>query len=476
MIMAQLKDSVARNSRLMMVRGGDRHRGAIIILGSVIIGLVLARFMMISPSAAIIAVSSGIALALTIFLRKTDYLIYAWFILTGFVSLIMTRLLPEYYSYVGRGIFWGLLACIIVAWAMENILRGRQFTPFDNVPLKAGILIFVLWCIATLSTSLDVFNSVKKLSHIVIALAVSYMFYDFFSRDQDNIGKVLRVLLFVVTSISVIAIGVAGHGLISGVPIYKKISLWFVNPNVLGHILFPSIPILITAGFYFVPNRLLKILLVFIMLLALFLSFHRTSWLAAVVSIGFLLCKGRMKIPIWTMIIVSLFLAALLFPVVGQDTYDYVTGERYSGRIEIWKAAWNTASDYPLLGTGPGNALKIMPQYIDTPWLKSQDTHSLYLKNAAEMGFMSVVIFLAVYVTFLSSSERIEKNLKSNYLRLVTRGATATFLGIFVHGIFENGYFLTPFDAAEFHVMIPYILMALPFACKKLEERKGLAA
>ncbi len=473
--MALFKDSLARNSRLMMVRGGDKHRGAVILLGSIIIGLILARFMMISPAAAIIALSCGIVLAVTVFLRKVDYLIYAWFFLTSFVWLIMVRLLPEYYAFVGRGVFWGLLACMIAAWAIDNILKGRQFMPFDNVPLKATILIFLLWCIASLFTSLDVFNSVKKLSHIVIALGVSYMFYDFFSRDQDNIRKVLRVLLFLVTSISVITIGIAGHGLISGVPIYKKISLWFVNPNVLGHILFPCIPILIAAGFYFAPNRLLKILLVFIMLLALVFSFHRTSWLAALVSIVFLLCKGRMKIPIWTMIIVSLFLAALLFPIVGQDTYDYVTGERYSGRIEIWKAAWNTAGDYPLLGTGPGNVLKIMPQYIDTPWFKGQDTHSLYLKNAAEMGFMSVVILLAVYVTFLSSSERIEKNLKSNYLRLVTRGSTATFLGIFVHGIFENGYFLTPFDAAEFHVMIPYILMALPFACKKLEERKGLA-
>jgi O-antigen ligase len=431
--------------------------------------------MMISPAAAIIVLLCGIVLALTVLLRKTDYLIYAWFFLTSLILFVMVRLLPEYYAFVGRGVFWGLLACIIAAWAIDNILKGRQFTPFDNVPLKATVLIFLLWCIATLFTSLDVFNSVKKISHIFIALTVSYMFYDFFSRDQNNIRKVLRVLLFVVTSISIMAIGVAGHGLISGVPIYKKISLWFVNPNVLGHILFPCIPILIAAGFYFVPNRLLKTLLVFIMLLALFFSFHRTSWLAALVSIVFLLWKGRMKIPIWAMITVSLFLAALLFPVVGQDTYDYVTGERYSGRIEIWKAAWNTAGDYPLLGTGPGNVLKIMPQYIDTPWLKSQETHSLYLKNAAEMGFMSVVILLAVYVTFLSSSERIERNLKSNYLRLVTRGATATFLGIFVHGIFENGYFLTPFDAAEFHVMIPYILMALPFACKKLEERQGLA-
>jgi O-antigen ligase len=474
--MAQVKDSSARNGRLMMVRRSPRRGGAVIIVGSILVGLVIARFMMISPIAAVFALSSGIVFAVTVLLRKTDYLIFAWFVLTSFVFLIMGRLAPQYYEFVGRGVFWGLLACVVVAWAMDNILSGRQFVLLDNVPLKVGILIFVLWCIATLFTSIDVLNSIKKLSHIIIALVVFYMFYDFFSRDQDNIRKVLGVLLFVVTSISVIAIGVAADSLISGVTVYKKISLWFVNPNVLGHVLYPCIPILITAGLYFLSNRFLKILLVFILLFALFLSFHRTSWLAALVSIFFLLCKGRMKIPIWTMVVVSLFLAALLFPVVGLDTYDYVTGERYTGRIEIWQAAWKTASDYPPFGTGPGNVRKVLPQYIDTPWLQSQDTHSLYLKNASEMGFMAVVIWLVVYFTFLFSSERIEKNLKSNYLRLVTRGVTATFLGVFVHGIFENGYFLTSFVGAEFHVMIPYMLMALPFACKKLEERQGLAA
>jgi hypothetical protein len=87
------------------------------------------------------------------------------------------------------------------------------------------------------------------------------------------------------------------------------------------------------------------------------------------------------------------------------------------------------------------------------------------------MGFPSVAIMLAFYVMFLYYSNRIERNLNSPYLKLTTRGATATFLGLLVHGIFENGFFLTAFTAAEFTVIFPYILMVLPFACKKLEEK-----
>ena len=93
----------------------------------------------------------------------------------------------------------------------------------------------------------------------------------------------------------------------------------------------------------------------------------------------------------------------------------------------------------------------------------------------AEMGFVSVAILFAVYGIFLYSSERIAEHLKSSYLRMVTRATTASFVGLLVHGFFENGFFLTPFTAGEFHVMLPYILMPLPFACEQLEKREGLA-
>ncbi len=472
--MTQLKNGLAGNSRLMTIRGIPKHRGTVIILGSILIGLVLARFMMISPAAGILALSCGIVLASTVLLRKTDYLIYAWFFLTTIVWLVMLRLLPEYYAFVGRGIFWGLLACVIAAWAVDNILRHRQFASFENMPLKTIILIFMLWCTITLFTSIDVFNSVKKLSHIIIAFVASYMFYDFFSRDQNNIKKMLNIVSLVVILVSSIVIGVAIRSYISGIPIYKEIQLWFLNPNVLGSFLFVCSPVLITSGFDFRPIKRLKFVLVSLILLALFLSFHRTSWLALLVSMTYLLWKGRTRLSLAAAIIPVLFVVGLTFPLWGGDFYHYITGERYTGRKIIWQGAWSTARDYPVLGVGLGNSTKIIPEYIDHPYFQSHFTnaHSVYLQNAADMGFMSVVTLLAFYTIFLYSSERIEKNLKSRYLKLAVRGAIATFWGLLVHGIFTNFGFLTSFDAAEFHVLFPYILMALPFAAKRLEENR----
>lgn len=468
--MIEQEDSV-RTDFLVAIREIPKRRGAVIIIGSVLVGLALSRFVMISPTAGVMAVSAA-AVGLTVLLRKTDYLILAWFVSTTFVWFILFRLLPtHYHSFAGRGIFWGLLICIMGAWVIDKTLSKGQLLPFDNLPLKATIVCFLLWCVLSLFTSVNLLFSVKKLFAIVIALAVSYVFYDLFSWDANNIKKFFKAISLIVAIVSLFTIYAAVVAYISGEPIYKRLQLWFYNPNVLGTFLFVCTPLLITCGFDFRPVKKLKPFFLFLLLLALLFSSHRTSWLAASVSVLFLIWKSRMKISVSAVIIVIIFLAGLLAPVIGGDVYDYIAGERYSGRNEIWQAAWNTACDYPIFGIGIGNAVGSFDKYIDTPWLKSQETHNVFLQNAVEMGFMSAVIWLVFYIMFIYFSEKIEKEIKSHYLKLAVRGTTATFLGMFVHGMFGNFGILVPFSAGEFHILLPYLLLALPFAAKRLEDR-----
>ena len=469
--MAQFKDSLASNSWLMTVRGIPKHRDTLIILGSVLIGLVLARFTMISPLATIMVLSCGIVISLT-FLGRTHCLISIWFVLTSVIWFASVRLFPpQYFGFLGRAIFWGILLCVMASWALNNFFTKRAFVPFNNTMLKVAIFIFMFWSTMTLFTSVDPLNTLKQIGHLVIVLTAAYTFYDYFSRDYENIKKTLLVLFFVVFIMSFIAVIIGGYGLIFGVPVYKQISLWFINPNVLGYILFMTIPICVVTAPKFIRNRGVGVFVVGTMLLGLFFSFHRTSWLAALVSIAFLLLKSRVRVAMWTVICGALFISGLLFPVIGGDVYDYLTGERYTGRTEIWEAAWTIGCENPVLGVGLGNVMQVMPRYIEKPWLRNQDTHSVYLKNIAEMGFPAAVLTLGIYMIFLFSSESIEKNLKSNHLRLLVRGTTATFLGLLVHGIFENGYFFTPFVAAEFHALLPYIFLAIPFAVQRLEQQ-----
>jgi O-antigen ligase len=448
-----------------------------VISGSLLAGLLLAGSVVVSPVLATLLLSGVIVLTIAFCFRKTQHLIIGWIYLTGFVNLLLSYLPAHYYPVVGRAAFWGVLSCILLAWGVDVILRGNAFVRFDNLPLKVTILTFLVWCILTLTSAQNLFLSVKHVSHYVIVLTASYMFFDFFSRDEDHIVKTLRAVLYVTAIICFVIVLAGMRGLIAGIPIYKQLSLWFQNPNGLGKLLATSIPILVTAGVYHLPNRGLKCLFVSLMLLGLLLTFSRASWLATLASITFILWRGRMKAPIWMAVMAGLFLAALLFPAYGDDTYNYISGPHYSGRRQIWRAALDIARDYPLLGVGPGYSLYLVPHYCPDPafgeLIGPENTHSIFLANAAEMGFPSVAIWLMFFFTFIYYSMRIENTVKSEYAKLVSRGATATFVALFVSGIFENGCLLSAFSGSEYHIILPYLVMALPFAVKKLEERES---
>ena len=264
----------------------------------VLTGILLAKFIMISLTLGIIALSCAILLVLTIVFRKMDYLLYAWLVLTSVIWFIMLRgLSPAYYQFIGRGIFWGILVCAFAAWAIDIILRGRQFMPLDNVSLKACILVFVLWCTATLTTSVDVLYSFRKWLHIVFALVAAYMFYDFFSRDEKNIKRMINIVSVVMVLVSSLTIAVAARALMLGMPIYKEINLWFQNPNVLGAFLMVPLPILVTSGFNFWPVRRFKWLFLSPVFLALLISSSRSAWLAVLVALTFLCSRGKTRLP-----------------------------------------------------------------------------------------------------------------------------------------------------------------------------------
>jgi O-antigen ligase len=457
------------------IRSVQWSKGVVGLVLSIVTGLVLASFIMISTGTAVIVLAAGIAFTLTLILRRVDFLVYGWFVLTSVVFLITARFLPEYYSFLGTAIFWGLLGCVIAAWAMDNILSGRRFVRFDNMPVKAAILVFLLWGTMSLCTSVDLVISIKRFSHIVIGLAASYMFFDFFSQDQKNIKSVLGVLSILIVTISCFTIVAAAWALARGLPIYKEITLWLRGPNALGSMLCNSIPIVITAGLPFASRKSTRFFFSAIILLALFFTFSRTAWVGTLSALAFLLWKSKANRAIWLTIIIGFVAVAWLFPIMGGDFYDYIAGQRYSGRRLLWEATWKMACDKPLLGVGPGNAQHLMGEYLSNREYARivgiEDTHSLYLKNAAEMGFVSVVIWVAVLVMFVHNSLRIEKSLDSAFLRTVCRGATATFLGLSVHGLGENGYFMTPFVSGEFTALLPYIVFAMPFAAEKLGEK-----
>jgi O-antigen ligase len=444
--------------------------GSIAVALGVLFGLLLSRSLMHSPTYGVVAAAGSFILALAVLVRNTTYLVFLWFVLTSVVYLVSSPLYVEGQSHLlSQSIFWGILACVIVAWAIEGVLQRRRFSVLPDAGLIYILLFFLGWALLSISSSMDVARSLKQWLHIIVALMASYMFYDWFSVDRRNIDKVVGALFWVTAAISVAVCAMALDGLIRGVPIYKRITLWFWNANSLGYLLFVAFPIIASSDLPHVRQRWAKWAVLTVLLLAILASFSRTSWLGVAAATAFLLWQGRWRIPmsiIFVLAFVVYFWSAILFG------YDLLPVNQLHGRLELWEAAWKVAAEHPWLGVGLGNANRAMSVFIETPWLKGQAPHSLYLNNASEIGFLSVIFWGLFLVRYLYSTGKIERHVRSDNLRRLVRGARATIVGLAFHGIFENGSVLTSFMAAEFTVILPYILLAIPFSAKQLEEKR----
>lgn len=441
-------------------------QSVIIITGVILIGLVLAACILISPRVAAIGLSVSIIITFTVLIRRIDYLIFAWFVLSWLMYWIASQFPETYESLIIRSTFWGLIFCINVSWFIDTILNRRKPTPFDYTAIKVIIFSFLIWLAIPIFITPNIFRGMVTMSRILIAFITSYVLYDFLSRDENSIKRLLTILSVLAISISFGTLVDACYKLVSGITTFKNVYAVLGN-NALGCFLFISSPILITSGLYFNNNKRLKTFLVVILLLALFFSFSRASWLAALVSFSFLLWKNGWKVPLVISIVLVLLIGMILFVGTGEDFYGpYIQEGSYgltgtatlSARWEGWKAAWDIIRNHPVLGAG--GKIEILRE------------HSIYLSTAVSKGLPSLLFIFAFYATFFYSSARIEKALKSQYLKSIVTGSMAALLGLMVYGVFEITGILTDYGAVGWNPLYPYVIAVLPFAAKKVEERQ----
>jgi len=79
----------------------------------------------------------------------------------------------------------------------------------------------------------------------------------------------------------------------------------------------------------------------------------------------------------------------------GKDLDDRLFTLSGNGRVDLWRVAWDTASDHPVAGAGAGSYERF--------WLEERpyeapvvDAHSLYLEMPAELGPVGLVLLAAM--------------------------------------------------------------------------------
>lgn len=174
----------------------------------------------------------------------------------------------------------------------------------------------------------------------------------------------------------------------------------------------------------------------------------------------FLLSKISVKTKILSLVLLSTFLATIIFikpaPVIEKQIANQENHIVLSYRDDVWRAAYEVAKFNPLLGIGGGNWSYIKIDQIKSRveargetfnaedyLLEAGHPHNIYLANLVDRGILGLIIFLSFMyiwlITLIKSYKKYNQDSKAMLFIMGSFSAWATIFGIgFVNTTFHH--------------------------------------
>jgi O-antigen ligase len=183
----------------------------------------------------------------------------------------------------------------------------------------------------------------------------------------------------------------------------------FPHPNVLGGFLAILLPLIIyqlsnlpiiqfknKKQIFYIVTSLLGII-------ALILTFSRSAWIVFVLGISYIAClPARQVYRKKKKLFIPAFLSVLLIALVIGKTFGF-QDESVVVREQLSVAALSMARASPVLGTGLGNYLVRLPDYLVSRQIYFlQPVHNIYLLLLSEVGIVGFGFFVLLLKKILS--------------------------------------------------------------------------
>lgn len=270
-------------------------------------------------------------------------------------------------------------------------------------------------------------------------------------NSSQRINLVLKSIIYVGTAVSISILSEFLYNrlrLINYDGSILRYSGIFTGENAAGFVI--GISMVIIAYKYLNTWYRSYIFLFLVNLLAIILTFSRSSWIMVVITLIPYIFQRFIPRVIFRYIMFALLMLTVSFAFNSNKVLMFLRlNNGNSGRDIIWKAAGNLVKDNPF-GVGIGCLSMEIPDYYNVPkgswlWNTLQDTandaHNLYLTVTSETGWIGLFILLLALGYFF-------KVLATNY-----RLADATysleklffylFFGFLARSFFEGNGFLT---------------------------------
>ncbi len=201
-------------------------------------------------------------------------------------------------------------------------------------------------------------------------------------------------------------------------------------------------------------------------LINLFFTFTRSSWLgliAGIVVIGFVRTK---KLLLVLLVVVGVIIAVSspevqgrIFSIVDPNHPSNVT------RVNMWHVGWKMFLDHPLIGIGDIGTEVLWYRYSDLQWGPEGHFHNNLVMWLATLGIVGFTVLVSFFVKLWMVISKIEKKLRSDWLLgSIALGTLAVLAGFHLNGMFEWNFGDTEI------IMIVWAVIGLTLASQKVAE------
>ncbi len=336
-------------------------------------------------------------------------------------------------------------------------------------PVSMFIFIQVIWMFISTLTSQIPFVSYKYLLMQLWFIIPVYFFGQLIFSDKK---KIYQFFILLVISISITVIYTTVHHALNDFG--DKAGNWVMQPffndhTAYGAVLAMIFPVIFGMAFRSTLGRFTRIYLFIasmLLLLGIFLSFSRATWLSLILALAFYLVL-EFKIKFRWIFLSVIFIAGLFFLNYNsimmrleknrqdssahfvehvQSISNIKTDASNLERINRWKAAMRMFEEYPFFGTGPGTY-----QFLYAPYQKAKDrtiistnagnmgnAHSEYITPLVERGVFGLVFFLCIIISVYITGIKTYKRIKDKELKMIIAVILTGMFSYLMHGFMNN--------------------------------------
>ncbi len=206
------------------------------------------------------------------------------------------------------------------------------------------------------------------------------------------------------------------------------------------------------------------------LLVALVLTFTRSAWVGACVSIGLLFMMKDFRLMAAVPVVAALFFAVAP-PQVTQRVYSMfdLHDPTNRDRVAMLREGVRMIEADPMTGMGPNMVEKVYSRFRDPDAVErvNPHLHNVPMQIAAERGLPA----LGVWIWFVGATLLgLARAFRTDRLRFLAAGGLGAVAAMLAAGLFENN-----FGDSEF-LMLYLVLITLPFAAARQDPAEPAGA